>query len=142
MNNNNDLNEAYKGILDIVEQFIKDRPDDYPRSENWHRDLIDLNAIYKSLEKSYQDSGQNIDSRLIIFIGNIEKYLYENKLFKNLKIINYKSIIKPPKEEQMFLIRAIIKGFNIILSRQERRNKKPGLKKQSPSRLKKTENRR
>ena len=124
MNNNNALEEAYKGILDIVEQFIKDRPDDYPRSENWHRNLIDLNAIYEILEKSYQDSGQNIDSRFIIFTGTIKKYLSERKLFKNLKIIDNKSFIKPPKEEQVLLIRTICNGFYLILSRQERQKKK------------------
>ena len=127
MNNNNDIEEAYKGILDIVEQFIKDRPDDYPRNENWHRNIIDLNAIYEILEKTYQDSGQNIDSRLTIFTGNIKKFLSEKKLFKNLKIINGKSFIKPPKEEQTLLIRTIFYGFNLILSRQERqKNKKVG----------------
>lgn len=79
---NNDLQEAYKGILDIVEQFIKDRPDDYPRKDNWHRNLIDLNEIHEILEKSYQDSGQDINSRLIIFTGNIKKYLLEKNFLK------------------------------------------------------------
>jgi hypothetical protein len=124
MSNKNDLEEAYKGILDIVEQFIKDRPDDYPRSENWHRNLIDLNAIYEILEITYQDSGQNLNSRLTIFAGNIKKYLTEKKFFKNYTILNGKTIIKPPKEEQILLIRTIFNGFNLILSRQERQKKK------------------
>jgi hypothetical protein len=123
MNNNDALKEAYKGILDIVEQFIKDRPDDYPRNENWHRNLIDLNAVYEILEITYQDSGQNIESRLTIFTGNIKKYLSEKKLFKNLEIIDKKAFVKPPKEEQILLIRTICNGFNLILSRQERRKK-------------------
>ena len=123
MNNNNALEEAYKGILDIVEQFIKDRPDDYPRNKNWHRDLIDLNAIHEILEKSYQDSGQNKDSRLTIFTGNIKKYLSEKKLFKSRGRIGNKSFIKPLKEDQIILIRTICNGFNLILSRQERQKK-------------------
>ena len=122
--NNNNIEEAYKGILDIVEQFIKDRPDDYPRKENWYRNLIDLNIIYEILEKAYQDSGQDNVSRLTIFTGNIKKYLSEKKLFKNSKIINGKSFEKPPKEEQILLIRTISYGFNLILSRQEGQKKK------------------
>ena len=121
MSNNNALEEAYKGILDIIEQFIKDRPDDYPRSENWHRKLIDLNAIYEILEKTYQDSGQNKYSRFSIFTGDIKKYLSEKKFFKNIIIIDNKSFIKPPKEEQKLLIRTICNGFYLILSRQERK---------------------
>ena len=121
--NNNNIDEAYKGILDIVEQFIKDRPDDYPRKENWHRNLIELNVIYEILEKTYQDSGQNNVSRLAIFTGNIKKYLSEKKLFKHYKIINGKSFEKPPKEEQILLIRTISYGFNLILSRQEKQKK-------------------
>jgi len=126
MSNNNDLEEAYKGILDIVEQFIKDRPDDYPRNKNWHRNLIDLNAMYEILEKTYQDSGQDLNSRLTIFAGNMKIYLSEKKLFKSYKIVNGKSLIKPPKDEQMLLIRTIFSGFNLILSRQEKRKKKSG----------------
>ena len=80
----------------------------YPRIENWHKDFVNMPLVIKALEKTYADSGQNINSRWDILSGELSKLIKQNRLFTK-----YAGDDFPPKEHK----RQIIKMFSTAFLR-------------------------
>jgi len=98
---------AYRGFLDIVENFIKERPENYPAHENWRRKIINFTALNEIIDDVYQDSGQNIKSRLALFSDKMKAYHKQGKLFIYAN--------KPSNKDRSVLVSEIFRAFERVL---------------------------
>jgi hypothetical protein len=78
----------------------------YPRENNWHKDFINMPVVIKAIKKAYTDSGQDVQSRLDIFSGELAKLQREGRLF-----VKYIDKDFPPAEHKKKIVKMFLYEF-------------------------------
>ena len=86
--------------------FLQENSDVYPREGNWHKDFINMDLVIAALKKTYADSGQDLKSRLSIFIGELARLHKENRLF-----VKYNNKDFPPNEHKKLITKLFTYEF-------------------------------